>query len=610
MPTSIGLRWYQTGTVSVTQGSTTLTGVGTNWAGAGIKAGDIFTIDNSVLYEVLTVNSNTDITLATAFAGVSGETLNYSIIRNFAATMQAEIAAQVALLVNKYETYIDTELETITGPKGDPGIVYKGVWEADRNYNAMDAVIYNTVLYIAKVPHISSAENAPGSLGSVWVDTLINVPPVISDLTTGGADAALSAQMGVTLQNTKFNSSAAGDMTLLNTTAKSTFVSAINEVLGDVGTLSSLDTTAKSSAVAAINEVNTAAGAVDTKVGALSSLTTTDKDSIVSAINEVNSAAAAVDLKVGTLSSLTTTDKTDTVSAINEVDGEAASANTKIGPLANLTTNTKTSLVGAVNYLDSFNQGGVPEGQEITESWSDLQARCATGDFSGIHIGDFKTITLTTNEVVIMEVAGIDQYYNSGDTGHEIGHYVDFISRDCLAGGRRMNATNTNNGTASEKSPWRASELFQTLNNTSTGVFSTLPSDLKSCIIEKRAQLEERYSSGGAVFADTGWAWCNIGKLWLPTEVEVWGHPVQSELGLGTGGGGCNIQYPIFQGGAKHIIKGDGNGGSRRSWWEASATRSDATSFCDVTYFGSASYPVASDTGIRAPLCFRIGAAA
>lgn len=608
MPTSIGLRWYQTGTVSVTQGSTALTGVGTNWAGAGIKAGDIFTIDNSVLYEVLTVNSNTDITLATAFAGVTGETLNYSIIRNFAATMQAEIAAQVALLVNKYETYIDTELETITGPKGDPGIVYKGVWEADRNYNAMDAVLYNTVLYIAKVPHISSAENAPGSLGSVWVDTLINVPPVINDLTTGGADAALSAQMGVTLQQTKFNASAAGDMSLLNTTAKSTFVSAINEVLNDVGTLSNLDTTAKSSAVAAINEVNTAVGAVDTKVGALTNLTTTDKDNVVSAVNEVNSAAAAVDLKVGALSGLTTTDKTDTVSAINEVDGEAASANTKIGTLTNLTTNTKTSLVGAVNYLDTFNQGGVPDGQEITESWSDLQARGATGDFSGIHIGDFKTITLTTNEVVVMEVAGIDRYYRCGDT--EIGHHIDFISRDCLAGGRRMNATNTNNGTASEKNPWRSSELFQTLNNTSTGVFSTLPSDLKNCIIEKRAMLEERYSSGGAVSADTGWAWYNMGKLWLPTEVEVFGHHTWSEPGYGTGGGGCNLQYPIFMGGSKHIIKGDGNNGSRCIWWEASAVRALAAYFCLVNYNGDANDGAASGTGARAPLCFRIGEAA
>ncbi len=252
-----------------------------------------------------------------------------------------------------------------------------------------------------------------------------------------------------------------------------------------------------------------------------------------------------------------------------------------------------------------FLQGGVPYGKELSESWASLKGRISTGDFTGIHIGDYKTIDLTTGERVIMEVAGVDHYYNCGDTA--IGHHVDFISRDCLAGGRRMNATNTNNGNATVKNPWLASELYQTLNDESTGIYSKLPADLKPYIITKRALLEERYSSGGAVAADTGWSWQNAGKLWLPTEVEVFGHHTWSEPGYGTGGGGCNLQYPIFAGGAKHIIKGDGNGGSRCNWWELSAYRTDATGFCLVGHDGLAGYYGASLTGIRAPLCFRIG---
>ena len=55
--------------------------------------------------------------------------------------------------------------------------------------------------------------------------------------------------------------------------------------------------------------------------------------------------------------------------------------------------------------------GGVPYGKELTEGWAALQARIKNGNFSGIHIGDYKTISLTTGEKVIMEVAGIDQYY-------------------------------------------------------------------------------------------------------------------------------------------------------------------------------------------------------
>ena len=252
-----------------------------------------------------------------------------------------------------------------------------------------------------------------------------------------------------------------------------------------------------------------------------------------------------------------------------------------------------------------FLQGGVPYGKELTESWASLNGRIRAGDFTGIHIGDFKTITLTTGEVVIMEAAGIDQYYKCGDSA--IGHHVDFISRDCLVGSRRMNAANNNNGTASEKHPWLASELYRNLNDETTGTFSRLPDDLKPYIITKRAYLEERYSSAGAVSTDTGYSWCNIGKLWLPTEVEVFGHHTWSEPGYGTGGGGCNLQYPIFQGGAKHIIKGDGNGGPRCGWWEASAYRAYGAAFCDVTGDGIADGRHASLTGVCVPLCFRIG---
>ena len=98
-----------------------------------------------------------------------------------------------------------------------------------------------------------------------------------------------------------------------------------------------------------------------------------------------------------------------------------------------------------------FLQGGVPYGKELTESWASLNGRIRAGDFSGIHIGDCKTITLTTGEVLKMEVAGIDHYYKCGDA--QIGHHVDFISHDCLAGGRRMNEANNNNGTEAEKNP-------------------------------------------------------------------------------------------------------------------------------------------------------------
>ena len=267
-------------------------------------------------------------------------------------------------------------------------------------------------------------------------------------------------------------------------------------------------------------------------------------------------------------------------------------------------TGRMTGDAAAEFMKEYFLAGGVPYGKELNESWASLQARIQSGDFTGIHIGDFKTIQLSTGETVVMEVAGIDQYYKCGDA--TIGHHIDFISRDCLAGGKQYNTENNNNGTEVEPNPWRASLLFQTMNGEG-GVVTTLPADLQACIIEKRALLEQRYSSAGPLTAASGWAWYDMGKLWLPTEVEVFGHATWSEPGYGTGGGGCNLQYPIFTGGAKHIIKGDGHGGARCAWWGASASRLNSTNFCYVGGGGLAYGGVASYTGLRVPLCFRIG---
>lgn len=257
-------------------------------------------------------------------------------------------------------------------------------------------------------------------------------------------------------------------------------------------------------------------------------------------------------------------------------------------------------------FKDKFFGGGVNfVGKELTESWGSLRTRIQAGDFKGIYIGDYKTITLTTGEVIVMEVAGIDTYHRCGDI--EIGHHVDFISRDCLAGAKVFNDESNNNGTEAEPNPWRASKLFQTMNDETSGVFATLPADLKPCIIEKRALLESRYSAAGELDSDNNFAWNNMGKLWLPTEVEVFGHHAWSEPGYAAGGGGCNLQYPIFYGGAKHIIKGAGNGGRRCPRWEASASRGSSTHICIVGTYGDANSYWASGAGVFAPLCFRIG---
>lgn len=160
MPDSVGLAWYSTGTVTLTQGSTAVIGVGTNWVNAGLKVGDIFTIDRVTLYMIASVNSNTSITLAQAYTGASGNVMNYYVIRNFAATLQSELAAQVSELVGDYESWKDGRVNEIAIPF-DFSSLYKGVWVTGRSYKALDIVMYNSALYVCAVAHTSSNSITP-----------------------------------------------------------------------------------------------------------------------------------------------------------------------------------------------------------------------------------------------------------------------------------------------------------------------------------------------------------------------------------------------------------------------------------------------------------------
>lgn len=271
------------------------------------------------------------------------------------------------------------------------------------------------------------------------------------------------------------------------------------------------------------------------------------------------------------------------------------------------------------------NKGAVPYGKELPYTWAELSEIVKTGDFTGINIGDYKTITLDGGETVVCEVAGIDTYYNRGyENAPGSGyypcdqHHIDFISRDCLTTTDYVIYNDvhedpetgdwivSNNGTSAQKNPFMASQLYQTLNNTTDGLITKLPADLRNIIINKQAYMEARYSSSALLDKNSGMTWCNMGPLWLPTEFEVWGRHTYSEAGPNGVNSGCNIQYPIFKNGLQHILKGYGNAGGVDSWWLASAAVGGSDSFCCVGSDGYAGYDTA-DFYCLVPLCFRIG---
>lgn len=107
--------WYRVGTVALTKNSKIVTGTGTFWLAAGLHTGDIFSVDCVTEYEVASIDSNTQITLRTAYTGDSTTESAYRIIRNFTASMAAQTAADTASLLNDFRRYVDADMQSIHG---------------------------------------------------------------------------------------------------------------------------------------------------------------------------------------------------------------------------------------------------------------------------------------------------------------------------------------------------------------------------------------------------------------------------------------------------------------------------------------------------------------
>lgn len=134
---------------------------------------------------------------------------------------------------------------------------------------------------------------------------------------------------------------------------------------------------------------------------------------------------------------------------------------------------------------------------------------------------------------------------------------------------------------------------------TEGGIWKYLPDKVKNVIIDKWAYPGTRLVEGTLRTSENTWDSANLGKLWLPCEMEVYGEHIFStayESAFGR-------QYPCFMNGNRK--KGAGNGGSRSYWWLSSPYSGGSTYFCVVDNGGYANSYGASDS-LRVPVCFRI----
>lgn len=157
--------WYRIGTVSIANESTIVTGVGTNWLTAGINPGATLRIEGYIpAYEVKCVNSDTEIELARPYHGTGISGAQYSIDRNFQATTNAKLAADVTDLVRLYEQVRDGTTLTIEGRSAYQIAVANGFagTEAEWLESLKGAGDYSALLNVVEpiTYHTASAHNS------------------------------------------------------------------------------------------------------------------------------------------------------------------------------------------------------------------------------------------------------------------------------------------------------------------------------------------------------------------------------------------------------------------------------------------------------------------
>lgn len=226
-----------------------------------------------------------------------------------------------------------------------------------------------------------------------------------------------------------------------------------------------------------------------------------------------------------------------------------------------------------------------------------FNARIKAGNFDGIYVKDYFDIKLSDGKVMRYRIGAIDPYLNCCDeeiTDHHVMMVPDTVWPDSVV----WNTTNNNNGNASEKHPYLASNLHKWLNQT---FFPLLPQKWKNVIANHRTLLEEHYSSTAALTESTTWSWADMGKVWALSETEVYGFNVWGN-GYSVG---MDCHFPIFPDTASRIRRNPD--GDRFAWWLRGAYSGDSTTACDVNGGGYASHDTTSYTGVRPLPCFRVG---
>lgn len=190
-------------------------------------------------------------------------------------------------------------------------------------------------------------------------------------------------------------------------------------------------------------------------------------------------------------------------------------------------------------------------------------------------IGDEKPITLSTSEVITLQIIGFNHDNLSGGTSGKAP--ITFGFKSCMNTAQKMNPTSTNVG------GYSGCALYTTINN---AIYNSLPDDLRA-VMKNVSKLTSAGNQSATIVTTQE-------KLFLLSEVEIFGSITYAKSGEGT-------QYAFFTNGGARVKT---IAGVASSWWERSPNGSNATAFCDVTSSGAVAGNAAGDLyGVALGLC-------
>lgn len=137
--------WYRTGTLSVSNGSTAVTGVTTAWA-ANVRPGDLLFVGSNPPVEIASAGSNTSITLASAWPYTTVSGASYAIAQGAAWGDVTRLAVEIAQLIQQTQ---------------DATFSFRGAYSGATSYSANDTVTDQGSSWVALV---ATTGNAPPTL--------------------------------------------------------------------------------------------------------------------------------------------------------------------------------------------------------------------------------------------------------------------------------------------------------------------------------------------------------------------------------------------------------------------------------------------------------------